>query len=112
MMPVALLKFASATESKIAKKLGDWVVQRWARYRAEQFIEAFVESLRSEYRYDNEMTYVDVRLDAILGDETKSEVLFYAYRRVCFTKSKTLGPRIIGTSLLVSSARISSRRSS
>src|SRR5258708_35858215 len=39
---------------------------------------------------------VDERLTAILEDEAKSEVLFEAYRRVCLSTSKRLGPRIVG----------------
>jgi hypothetical protein len=110
MISVALAKIVSDTGSKLAEKFGDSVVQRWTRHRAQCFIEAFVESLWVEHASGREMPEVDEYLDEILADETKGEILFDAYRRVCFTKSKTLGPRIIGllTGQLVMEGRAAS----
>lgn len=35
------------------------------------------------------------KLDELLADETRSEVVFDAYRSVCLTKAKSIGPRVI-----------------
>jgi hypothetical protein len=96
MTPDALEPLASTTKSLIIEKFGHWIVERWTRYRAKQFFRAFINGLQTEQAVGHEMPEVDQRLDAILADETKSELLFDAYRRVCFSKSKDLGPRIIG----------------
>ena len=80
----------------LAKRFGKAVVERWTRYRAEQFFQAFVEALGFETMSASESKEVDERLAAMLEDETKSQVLFDAYRRVCFSTSKRLGPQIVG----------------
>lgn len=95
--------------SLVAKKFGASVVERWTRHRAEEFLAGFVQVLAKEMKEGSESKDVDQKLDAILGDEKCSEVLFDAYRSVCFSKSKTLGPRIIGllTGALVLEGRMS-----
>jgi len=80
----------------IGKKFGATVIERWTRHRAEAFFNGFVETLGTELTNGVQTEEVDKRLTAILADEKNSEVLFDSYRRVCFTKSKRLGPRIIG----------------
>lgn len=80
----------------VAKKFGGKVIERWTRYRANRFFDGFVASLADELETGIESDDVDAALEKILGDEQKSEVLFDAYRSVCFAKSKSLGPRIIG----------------
>jgi hypothetical protein len=96
MITAAIVKLASVTESIVTDKFKELIIARWTRYRAKAFFEGFVECLRTEQAVGHEISDVDNRLTAILADEAKSELLFDAYRRVCFTKSKTLGPRIIG----------------
>jgi hypothetical protein len=104
---------ASAVVGKVAaklilKKFGKAVVERWTRHRAEQFFAAFVEALAAESAAHIESLEVDRMLDKILEDDTKTETLFDAYRRVCFTTSKDLGPRIIAllTGKLVMEGRV------
>ena len=94
--------------TSIVKKFGGAVIERWTRHRAERFFEGFVETVGLPENMENQE--VDKRLTEILADDTKSEVLFDSYRRVCFSKSKTLGPRIIGllTGLLVYEGRMAS----
>lgn len=69
------------------------VIERWSRRRAEEFFAAFAKAVVDPAMPPNE---VEADLTAILQDETKSEVLFDAYRRVCLAKSKVIGPRAIG----------------
>jgi hypothetical protein len=68
------------------------VIERWSRYRAQQFFDAFCQSL-----LDTGISNEDIgkKLDELLEDEANSEIVFEAYRTVCLTKSKSLGPRII-----------------
>lgn len=95
-LSVATSVIGKTVATAAAKKFGVAVIERWTRYRAERFFEGFVETLSMEVSTGLQTDDVDRRLTAILADDTKSEVLFDAYRRVCFSKSKTLGPRIIG----------------
>ena len=91
----------------IANKFGTKVIERWTRYRAEKFFEGFVESLSEELNTSIKSTEADAALDKILDDDVKSEVLFDAYCTVCFAKSKTIGPKIVGilTGYLVAEGR-------
>jgi hypothetical protein len=81
------------------------VIEPWSRRRAEQFFLAFVAGIA-----DATMPTADIQatLTAILNDEAKTEVLFEAYRTVCLSKSKTVGPRAIGllTAQIISEKRI------
>lgn len=96
-MPIDLLPFlAKPAVTALTKKFGRPVVERWTRHRAERFFEGFVEAIGNESSTGIETRELDEQLDEILSDDAKSEVLFDAYRRVCFSTSKTLGPRIIG----------------
>jgi len=93
--------------SIIANKFGAKVIERWTRFRAEKFFEGFVESLINEQNTGKISVEADKALEKILDDDVKSEVLFDAYRSVCFAKSKTLGPKIIGlmTGYLIADGR-------
>lgn len=95
----------------LAKKFSGTVVERWTRYRAECFFEGFVQTIAGEASTGIETQDLDKRLDEVLSDDTKNEVLFDAYRRVCLSKSKTLGPRIIGllTGQVVSEGRVADK---
>jgi hypothetical protein len=107
-MSATISLIGKTVATSVAKKFGGKVVERWTRYRADRFFEGFAETVGLEVSTGVQSEEVDQRLDAILSDETKSEVLFDAYRRVCFSKSKTIGPRIIGllTGLLVIEGRM------
>jgi len=95
--------------SLVVKKFGTSIVERWTRYRAEAFFNGFTQALAEEFNKGIELKSVDEKLDVILNDEKNSEVLFDAYRKVCFAKSKSLGPRIIG--LLAGAIVLESRMS-
>jgi hypothetical protein len=92
----AEITLVARSAAALAKRFGKAVIERWTRYRAEQFFEAFIEALSFETCAAAENQEVDERLTAILDDETSREVLFDAYRRVCLSRSKRLGPRIVG----------------
>ncbi len=102
------LTIAKKLGTIVARKFGVKVVERWTCYRAEKFFEGFVESLSEELDSGIESVDADKELEKILDDEVKSEVLFDAYRTVCFSKSKTLGPKIVGllTGYLVAGGRV------
>ena len=95
-LAVATSVIGKSVATTVAKKFGGAVVERWTRHRAERFFEGFVETIGIESSTGIQTEEVDRRLAAILADDNKSEALFDAYRRVCFSKSKTLGPRVIG----------------
>ncbi|HAO80199.1 MAG TPA: hypothetical protein DCQ92_14770, partial [Verrucomicrobia subdivision 3 bacterium] len=92
------------------EKFTSAVIERWTRFRAEKFFEAFVEVLSEEMKDGIESPDVDKALETLLKDEVKSEVLYDAYRRVCFSTSKTIGPKVIGllTGYLVFEGRMAS----
>jgi hypothetical protein len=93
---LATTAIGKSVATTVAKKFGGAVIERWTRYRAERFFGGFAETVAIELATGVQTDDVDKRLAEILADDTKSEVLFDSYRRVCFSKSKTLGPRIIG----------------
>ena len=93
----------------VEDKFGKSVIQRWTRYRAQEFFDAFVAEVAKE-RQSNPNSDVDQYLDRMFEDPKKSEVLFDAYRRVAFSESKNLGPRIIG--LLTARLIVENRRAS
>ena len=68
------------------------VIERWSRYRARQFFEEFCSAVTEPDSTDDD---IHAKLEELFSDEHRSEVMFDAYRSVCLTKSKILGPRII-----------------
>ena len=95
--------------ASITAKVGKFAVERWSTYRRDQFFESLLENLQIEQASGEQRQEVDDALDYLLEDEQNSEVLFDAYRRVCFSKTKKYGPRIIGllTAELLNDSRTS-----
>lgn len=95
---------AGAITTWTAKKVGglvqnkfkEAVIERWTRYRANCFFEAFCSAIQLELPSGPENPEATRRLDELLSDEVRTEVLFDAYRKVAFCASKEIGPRIIG----------------
>lgn len=81
---------------KIVSRFHVDVIQRWTKHRAETFFQVFCQEVAQELFSQNTSANVDVLLEMILESDVRSEVLFDSYRRVCMTRSKDLGPRIIG----------------
>lgn len=78
--------------ARIESAVRTQVVQRWNGHRAQHFFEAFCDALLNTSTTDHEL---EVQLDDLLSDEVRSQIVFEAYRSVCLTKSRVLGPRII-----------------
>ena len=68
------------------------VIERWTRKRAVEFYRSFCATLLSDNPDGPELAEM---LHELLQDETRSEIVFEAYRLVCLAKSKTIGPRIV-----------------
>src|SRR4051794_3456477 len=94
MIPVTIV--AKPLVGAMAKRFGGAVVERWTRYRAECFLQSFVKAVQFEHASGVESEETDRLLNKILEDENNSQILFDAYRTVCFSKSKEVGPRIVG----------------
>ena len=75
---------------------GKAIYERWTTHRRDQFYTTFLEALQIEQATGIRDATVDEALAYLLADETRSEVIYDAFRRVCFTKSRNYGPRIIG----------------
>lgn len=70
------------------------VIDRWSKWRAKKFLDTFYNEI-SLLMDCNNSKKLNTIIDSILQDETRSEVLFEAYRRVSLSRSKNIGPRII-----------------
>ena len=71
------------------------VIERWSKRRAEAYFEQFCEQVSLELAGQKSGDLEDL-LEKMLEDEACSELLFDSYRRVCLSRSKTLGPKVIG----------------
>jgi hypothetical protein len=78
------IKLASALGTYLAKNFAGRIVERWTKYRSEQMLEGLVAGLSDE-QLTGEKGEVDQILSRILDHEKYSEVLFDAYRRICFS---------------------------
>lgn len=93
-LPVAALK--SRLIAKFSEQFKSTVIERWTRYRASAFFDSFCRVVDIEGETGVETPKLDEMIRSMLSSEVKSEILFDAYRRVCFSASKDLGPKIIG----------------
>lgn len=84
----AIDKATSAIETIFKKQ----VIDRWTRHRAQKFFDSFCASIIDASETDAE---VNEKLETFFSSEAHSEILFEAYRSVCLTKSRDIGPRII-----------------
>ncbi len=69
-----------------------YVIEPWTRKRAVEFYRKFCEALLAK---NAEAAELEELLDKLLSDEARAQVVFDAYRSVCLSKSKIIGPRII-----------------
>lgn len=86
----------AAKVASLTMKVGKFAIERWTIFRRDQFFESLLENLQIEQASGEKRPEVDEALDELLKNDQNSEVLFDAYRRVCFSKTKKYGPRIIG----------------
>ncbi|MBR9828661.1 MAG: hypothetical protein GYB41_08470 [Oceanospirillales bacterium] len=89
-------KSGLSVASSLAKSFASNVIERWTRHRAESFFKEFQNRLL-EQRIKGDI-HVDLaqEIEEILSTDMGSEVVFDAYRRVSFARSKNIGPRVIG----------------
>lgn len=66
-----------------------------SKRRAAHFFEQFCQEVEIELA-GGQSEQLETLLDQMLEDEHASELLFDAYRRVSLSRSKTIGPRLIG----------------
>src|SRR3989442_4109330 len=92
---VALGYLAKKALDRIEGAFTDKVINRWGGYRARRFLSTFAEAVAREAQDKGGEAKVNSLLDELLSSETKTEVLFQAYRQVGLSSSKELGPRII-----------------
>ncbi|MGO4702435.1 hypothetical protein [Dyella sp. 2RAB6] len=79
-----------------AALIKDRVIARWSKYRADRFLEALVEAVRFEMDHGVPEEELNDVLNRMMAKEANTEAVFEAYRRVCLSRSKEVGPRMIG----------------
>ena len=94
MDPVTSLALGEAT-SRLVSVVKEKVIGRWTKARSAKFFEAFLQEVELE-QLGGRSDSLEGLLEHIIEDESCSEVIFDAYRSVCLTKSKSIGPKIIG----------------
>jgi|SRR2546421_2303072 len=92
---LALGYLAKKALDKLEDGFTDKVIGRWSRFRARRFLSTFAEAVAREAHDEGGEEHVNSLLEELLSNETKTEVMFEAYRRVLLSASKELGPRII-----------------
>lgn len=103
---MSLTLSTTAAVAKLTLHSGRFFVERWTAHRRDRFLESLLENLQVEQATGDRSADVDAALDNLLSSDQGSELLYDAYRRVCFSKTKNFGPRIIGllTAELLNSA--------
>ncbi|MBU1109984.1 MAG: hypothetical protein KKB51_25105 [Candidatus Riflebacteria bacterium] len=98
MSPVASLltgHFAGKLIDRIATSFRLNVIERWSKHRGQQFFDQFCHEVELELAGESS-DKLESLLSKMLEDEHTTELLFDAYRRVSLSRSKTIGPRVIG----------------
>lgn len=85
---------ASKLLDQLAATFRTHVIERWSYRRAHEFFEEFCFQL-SVTTPVKTSTALENALARLTEDETCSQVLFDAYRRVTLARSRVLGPRVI-----------------
>jgi hypothetical protein len=82
------------------------IIERWSKWRTKKFLETFYKEF-SLLLNSPDTKKLNSILNSILQNEDRSEALFEAYRRVCLSRSKNIGPCIIGfiTAKIISEKR-------
>ncbi|WP_368448075.1 hypothetical protein [Cobetia amphilecti] len=95
-----MMEKGESIAASLATKFASNVIEKWTRYRAENFFEEFQHRLIEGHISGDQ--YIDVAddIDDILSDEKGSEVVYDAYRRVSLSSSKGLFDAKCGISAL------------
>jgi len=80
---------------RVARSFRMTVVERWSKRRARHFFQQFCREVEIELA-GGRSEDLEPLLDKMLQDEHSTELLFDAYRRVSLSRSKAIGPRVIG----------------
>lgn len=72
------------------------VIGRWTEYRANKFLNAFLDEVRKEVDVKTSSADLNDMLQSIAKKAERTSALFDAYRRVALSASKEMGPMIIG----------------
>lgn len=71
------------------------VIERWSRRRASHFFQQFCFEVQRELGGERSEE-LEPLLDKLLEDEFATDLLFDSYRRISLSRSKSIGPRVIG----------------
>ncbi len=71
-------------------------IERWSAHRAQLFFKALEAAFAEEQAEGIDLPQTVAAIETALAGELTSAMLFDCYRRVCFSRSKDLGPIIIG----------------
>lgn len=99
MDPVSTTLFSAAKNAAtqyIGGLIKSKVIERWSQYRAEKFYESFLDEFQKQADVRYQSADLDDLLRKLSEDDEVTSTLFDAYRRVCLSASRELGPRIIG----------------
>ena len=97
MIEAALIPMlADSVHSLVAERFTGSVIKRWSQHRARRFFEKFAEAIGAQLDSGEDDPNVNDLLDRMLSDDVRTEAMFDAYRRVCLSASRDIGPRIIG----------------
>jgi hypothetical protein len=99
MAPLVEVLVASAKSIAIRKAqefVKQKVIERWSQYRAEKFFEAFLGEVAKQADDRYQLASLDELLEKLSEKDEATSALFDAYRRVCLSASKDIGPCVIG----------------
>jgi hypothetical protein len=80
---------------RVSRSFRTNVIERWSKRRANNFFQQFCREVEIELA-GGRSEELETLLDKMLQDEHSTELLFDAYRRVSLSRSKAIGPRVIG----------------
>lgn len=108
MLPIAQELALAKGKEIFIEKIYSSVLDKVKNARAQVFFDQFIKEFVNEKTTGQDSDVLDRTLTRIHKNETAKELLYDAYRRVCLSASKNLGPRIIAilTAKLISEERM------
>ncbi|MBU9159749.1 hypothetical protein KTD28_34680 [Burkholderia gladioli] len=96
-MSLAIMGMAKNMAMKQAQEfVKKKVIERWSQYRADKFYEAFLYEVAKQADSKFQSASLDDLLEKIGKRDTATSAIWDAYRHVCLSASKEIGPRVIG----------------
>jgi hypothetical protein len=91
---------------KVAGTFWTRVIEPWTKKKADTFFQQFCKSVCESHKYSSD-SQLQKALDTLLENESSSEKMYDAYRSLCVSRSKLIGPRIIAviTAMLINDNR-------